>query len=256
MTKKAPQPKRKPQKRPVGLLQELVLPAGPREERPELGVGEGSGQGQEPARHPEQRGSAPRGAATRAMSPVVMKMPVPRTEPMVSEGGVPGAQAPDELRRSGVLGCLAHGSRDSNPGRPEAACYTSNAYVERQRSASAWARAAPTSRPASLLQRAVWGLADLEITSAIQLIATIHAGGFVHLAETADGAGGGLRLRVPRPARAASPTFTPTCWRCCRSTRSAASGSRLKWAQRDEALARGVGLISWTYDPCRPATPT
>ena len=26
-------------------------------------------------------------------------------------------------------------------------------------------------------------------------------------------------------------------------------GARLKWAQREEALARGVALITWTYDP-------
>ena len=39
-----------------------------------------------------------------------------------------------------------------------------------------------------LLQRAVWGLGDLEITSALQFIATTHAGGLVHLAEAADGA--------------------------------------------------------------------
>ena len=35
------------------------------------------------------------------------------------------------------------------------------------------------------LQREVWGLSDLEITSAIQLIATVHAGGLLLLAEAA-----------------------------------------------------------------------
>ena len=52
-----------------------------------------------------------------------------------------------------------------------------------------------------LLQRAVWGLSDLEITSAIQLIATTHAGGMLHVAEAAGRTGRGLRLRLPRPAR-------------------------------------------------------
>ncbi len=33
------------------------------------------------------------------------------------------------------------------------------------------------------LQREVWGLADLEVTSALQLIATVHAGGLLLLAE-------------------------------------------------------------------------
>ena len=48
-----------------------------------------------------------------------------------------------------------------------------------------------------LLQRAVWGLADLEITSAIQLIATTHAGGMLHLAETADGEPVGFAYAFP-----------------------------------------------------------
>ena len=34
------------------------------------------------------------------------------------------------------------------------------------------------------LQREVWGLADLDITAAIQLIATVHAGGLLLVAET------------------------------------------------------------------------
>src|SRR5712692_1650482 len=37
------------------------------------------------------------------------------------------------------------------------------------------------------VQRAVWQLSDLEITSALQMIATTHAGGLVQLAERADG---------------------------------------------------------------------
>ena len=38
-----------------------------------------------------------------------------------------------------------------------------------------------------LLQKVVWGLADLEVTSAIQLIATTHAGGLLQIAETGAG---------------------------------------------------------------------
>ena len=65
-----------------------------------------------------------------------------------------------------------------------------------------------------LLQRAVWGLADLEITSAIQLIATTHAGGMLHLAET-RGRGGRWASPTPSPpCAAACPTCTRTCWRC------------------------------------------
>src|SRR5687767_15517711 len=48
-----------------------------------------------------------------------------------------------------------------------------------------------------LLQRAVWGLSDLEITSAIQLIATTHAGGLVHLAESVEGQAVGFAYAFP-----------------------------------------------------------
>src|SRR2546425_13019844 len=47
------------------------------------------------------------------------------------------------------------------------------------------------------LQREVWGLADVEITSAIQLIATAWAGGLVHLAETAAGVAVGFAYAFP-----------------------------------------------------------
>ena len=60
------------------------------------------------------------------------------------------------------------------------------------------------------LQREVWRLADVEITSAIQLIATTWAGGFVHLAETAAG-------------EAVWPISTRTWWQYAPSTRSAGS---------------------------------
>ena len=48
-----------------------------------------------------------------------------------------------------------------------------------------------------LLQRAVWGLEDVEITSAIQLIATTHAGGMLHLAETSGGQAVGFAYAFP-----------------------------------------------------------
>jgi predicted GNAT superfamily acetyltransferase len=48
-----------------------------------------------------------------------------------------------------------------------------------------------------LLQRAVWGLGDLEITSALQMIASNHAGGLVQMAETT-----GSQARTARPQTA------------------------------------------------------
>ena len=98
------------------------------------------------------------------------------------------------------------------------------------------------------LQREVWRLADVEITSAIQLIATTWAGGFVHLAETADGEAVGFAYAFPA-LRGEIPHLHSDMLAVLPNLRARGLGARLKWAQRDEALARGVGLISWTYDP-------
>ena len=97
------------------------------------------------------------------------------------------------------------------------------------------------------LQRAVWGLSDLEITSAIQLIATTHAGGTLHVAETGEGrpvgfayAFAGLRggAHLHSDMVAVLPEF-----------QRRGVGLHLKLAQREEALARGLDLVTWTFDP-------
>ena len=40
-----------------------------------------------------------------------------------------------------------------------------------------------------------------------------------------------------------------TCWACCRTSRGIGSASGSSWAQRERALAQGVDLIEWTFDP-------
>ena len=98
------------------------------------------------------------------------------------------------------------------------------------------------------LQRTVWGIGDLEITSAIHLFATVHAGGFVHLAETADGKIVGFAYAFPA-LRGGIPHLHSDMLAVLPDLRARGLGARRKWAQRDEALTRGLGLISWTYDP-------
>ncbi len=100
------------------------------------------------------------------------------------------------------------------------------------------------------LQREVWGLSDLEITSAIQLIATVHAGGLLLVADSpGDGVLGfcyafaalrGGEGHLHSDMLAVSP-----------AARGLGVGLRLKWAQREEALRRGVRLVTWTFDPMR-----
>ena len=99
-----------------------------------------------------------------------------------------------------------------------------------------------------LLQRAVWGLDDLEITSALQMIATTHAGGIVHLAESSSGQAIGFAYAIPA-LRGGTPHLHSDMLAVLPEHQKRGLGARLKWAQRDEALARGVSLITWTYDP-------
>lgn len=98
------------------------------------------------------------------------------------------------------------------------------------------------------LQRAVWGLPDLEIASAIRLIATTHAGGTLHLAETADRAPLGFAYAFPA-LRGGTPHLHSDMLAVLPEHQTRGVGARLKWAQREEALKRGLTLITWTFDP-------
>ena len=97
------------------------------------------------------------------------------------------------------------------------------------------------------LQRAVWGLADLEITSSIQLIATTHAGGSVLLAET-SGSPVGFAYAFPA-LRGGTAHLHSDMLAVLPAHQKRGVGVSLKWAQRQEALQRGIELITWTFDP-------
>ncbi len=98
-----------------------------------------------------------------------------------------------------------------------------------------------------LLQRAVWGLGDLEITSALQMIASVHAGGMVHLAESPEGQAVGFAYAFPG-LRGNVPHLHSDMLAVLPEHQKLGLGVRLKWAQRQEALERGLALITWTYD--------
>lgn len=99
-----------------------------------------------------------------------------------------------------------------------------------------------------LLQKAVWGLADLEVTSAIQLIATTHAGGILQIAETGSGTPVGFAYAFAA-LRGGVAHLHSDMLAVLPEHQQRGVGVRLKWAQRDEAMARGVALITWTFDP-------
>ena len=100
------------------------------------------------------------------------------------------------------------------------------------------------------LQREVWGLSDLEITSAIQLVATVHAGGLLLLAETPGQGVAGFCYGFAA-LRGGVPHLHSDMLAVSRAARGRGVGLRLKWAQREEALRRGLRLVTWTFDPMR-----
>ena len=100
------------------------------------------------------------------------------------------------------------------------------------------------------LQREVWGLSDLEVTSAIQLLATVHAGGLLLVA---DGGNAGIAgfCYAFAALRAGEPHLHSDMLAVRRDARGCGLGLGLKWAQREHALGRGLRLVTWTFDPLR-----
>lgn len=100
------------------------------------------------------------------------------------------------------------------------------------------------------LQREVWGLSDLEITSAIQLIATVHAGGLLLVAEAAGEGIVGFSYAFAAWSDGAAHLHSDLL-AVLPAWRGRGVGLRLKWAQREAALARGLDVVTWTFDPMR-----
>lgn len=99
------------------------------------------------------------------------------------------------------------------------------------------------------LQREVWGLADLEITSAVQLVATVEAGGMLLLAESAGAALGFCYAFAGLGED--GPHLHSDLLAVRADARGRGIGLRLKWAQREAARRRGLRLVQWTFDPMR-----
>jgi predicted GNAT superfamily acetyltransferase len=98
------------------------------------------------------------------------------------------------------------------------------------------------------LQRAVLQLADLEITSTLQMLATTYEGALLQVAETAEGRVVGFAYAFPA-LRGGVPHLHSDMLAVLPEAQTRGVGVKLKWAQREAALARGVGLITWNHDP-------
>ncbi len=97
------------------------------------------------------------------------------------------------------------------------------------------------------LQRDVFALPEIEISPVRHFIVTKNAGGFALGAFTGDRLVGFV-LSVPAFLRGRS-AFYSHMTAVDREFQSHGIGARLKWAQRERALAEGVKFIKWTFQP-------
>lgn len=99
------------------------------------------------------------------------------------------------------------------------------------------------------LQRDVFGLPDLEISPRRHLIVSQQAGGWTLGAFTSDGKLTGFVHHLIA-VRATDEIFGYSHMMAIdREYQNQGIGARLKWAQRQRALAEGRSFIKWTWDP-------
>lgn len=99
------------------------------------------------------------------------------------------------------------------------------------------------------LQRDVFGLADLEISPRRHLVVSRQAGGWTLGAFTADGRLAGFVHHLIAVRGADEIVGYSHMMAVDREYQNQGIGARLKWAQRERALAEGRRFIKWTWDP-------
>lgn len=98
------------------------------------------------------------------------------------------------------------------------------------------------------LQRETFPLPEIEISPVRHFIVTSRAGGFTLGAFSSDGNLIGFVLSVP--AFFGNERFFYSHMAAVKqSFQSVGVGARLKWAQRNAALSRGVKFVKWTFQP-------
>ncbi|MCU0238979.1 MAG: GNAT family N-acetyltransferase [Pyrinomonadaceae bacterium] len=97
------------------------------------------------------------------------------------------------------------------------------------------------------LQRKVFALPDIELSPVRHLIVTKHAGGF-SLGAYIENNLVGFVLSVPAFLRG-EKAFYSHMTAVSQEFQSYGIGGKLKWSQRERALAEGVKFIKWTFQP-------
>ena len=98
------------------------------------------------------------------------------------------------------------------------------------------------------LQRVIWGFEDVDVAPARMFVVATRIGG------QALGAFDGPRmvgflLAIPGVAPSGAAYLHSHMLGVLPEYRNKGIGRALKLAQRDDAVARGIGLIEWTFDP-------
>jgi len=99
------------------------------------------------------------------------------------------------------------------------------------------------------LQRQVFALPEIEISPVRHFVVTRNAGGFA-LGAFASGELIGFVLSVPAFLRG-EKAFYSHMTAVGADFQGSGVGARLKWAQRMRALAEGVKVIKWTFEPVK-----
>ena len=97
------------------------------------------------------------------------------------------------------------------------------------------------------LQRDVFGLPEIEISPVRHLIVTKHAGGFT-MGAFAERRLVGFVLSVPAVLHGENAYYSHMT-AVDKEFQSFGIGAKLKWAQRERALAENVKFIKWTFHP-------
>jgi predicted GNAT superfamily acetyltransferase len=98
------------------------------------------------------------------------------------------------------------------------------------------------------LQQAIWGFADIELLPLRFLVVVSQVGGHVFAAYD-GGMMVGFCFAIPGIKPGGQPYLHSHMLGVLPAYQNAGIGQRLKLRQREEALARGIQLIEWTFDP-------